>query len=125
MSSGNPFALSTLGGPLGSSSLNALQSRQIQSVTKPVLDLPAMQSASRVLQDQFIKDAQVIPDLTDTLNTRKNMVPLANYLVETHSFSAAGQSSASYSVSPEDYLVPFSKRRHINIPEGLWQHYNS
>lgn len=38
---------------------------------------------------------------------------------------AGGQASASYNVSPEDYLVPFSKRRHINIPEGLWQHYNS
>lgn len=84
-----------------------------------------MQSASRVLQDQFIKDAQVIPDLTDTLNTRKHIVVLANLLWRAHSFLAAGQSSASYSVSPEDYLVPFSKRRHINIPEGLWQHYNS
>lgn len=77
MSSSHPFALSrTIGGPLGSSSSNGLQSRQMQAVTKPapVLDLPALQSASRVLQDQFIKDAQVIPDLVDTLNTREHIV---------------------------------------------------
>ena len=82
MSSSNPFALSrTIGGPLGSSSLNALQSRQIQAVTKPIVDLAALQSASRVLQDQFIKDAQVIPDLTETLNTRKHMVALGKRLL--------------------------------------------
>jgi hypothetical protein len=34
------------------------------------VDLPALQSASRVLQDQFVKDAQIIPDLGDMLTAR-------------------------------------------------------
>lgn len=31
------------------------------------LDLPALQSASRLVQEQLIRDAQIIPDLGDTL----------------------------------------------------------
>ncbi|EIN14134.1 nucleoporin [Punctularia strigosozonata HHB-11173 SS5] len=34
-------------------------------------------------------------------------------------------SSASYSVFPDDYRVPFQKRRLAGIPEGLFQYYNS
>jgi hypothetical protein len=30
--------------------------------------LPALQAASRVVQEQFIKDAQIVPDLGDLLN---------------------------------------------------------
>lgn len=33
--------------------------------------------------------------------------------------------SASYSVFPDDYRVPFQKRRLVGIPESLFQHYNS
>lgn len=36
----------------------------------PQLDLAALQSASRVLHDQFIKDAQSVPDLADMLTIR-------------------------------------------------------
>jgi hypothetical protein len=63
-------------GPL--TSTNGLNSRQLLPASKPapVVDLPALQSASRVLQDQFIKDAQVIPDLVDTLTTRECFVVL-------------------------------------------------
>lgn len=34
------------------------------------LDLAALQAASRVLQDQLIKDAQIVPDLGDMLTIR-------------------------------------------------------
>ncbi|KAF7970509.1 hypothetical protein HWV62_23741 [Athelia sp. TMB] len=108
MASGLPLSTSrSFGGALVPTSSSAVNTRPSQVAPKPVLDLPALQSASHVLQEQFAKDAQAIPDLAETLTT------------------PGGQSSALYSVSPEDYLVPFSKRRHINIPEGLWQHYNN
>jgi hypothetical protein len=60
-------------------STNGSISRQLLPASKPapVVDLPALQSASRVLQDQFIKDAQVIPDLVDTLTTRESFVALS------------------------------------------------
>ncbi|KII93895.1 hypothetical protein PLICRDRAFT_36114 [Plicaturopsis crispa FD-325 SS-3] len=88
---------------------NASTSRQVAAASKPapVVDLPALQSASRVLQDQFVKDAQSVPDLGETLTT------------------PGSQSSASYSVFPDDYKVPFQKRRLVGIPEGLFQYYNS
>jgi len=38
---------------------------------------------------------------------------------------AGAPSSASYSIFPDDYRVPFQKRRLIGIPEGLFQFYNS
>lgn len=39
-----------------------------QQTSKPVpVDLNALQSASRVLLDQLAKDAQIIPDLGETL----------------------------------------------------------
>lgn len=47
--------------------------RQNQNQPRPAsaLDLPGLQSASRVLHDQFMKDAQIIPDIGDMLTTRK------------------------------------------------------
>jgi len=75
MASALAFATSrSFSGPL--TSTNGLNSRHLLSASKPtpVVDLPALQSASRVLQDQFIKDAQVIPDLVDTLTTRESLV---------------------------------------------------
>ncbi|KAI0053328.1 nucleoporin [Auriscalpium vulgare] len=72
----------------------------------PSLDLPALQSASRVLQEQFVKDAQTIPDTCEIL-------------------TAPPQSSASYSVFPDDYRVPFQKKRMIPIPDSLFQYYDS
>ncbi|KAJ7092652.1 nucleoporin [Mycena epipterygia] len=71
------------------------------------VDLAALQNASRVLLDQFAKDAQIIPDLGDTLT------------------APGGQASASYSVFPDDIRVPFQKRKLIGIPEALFQFYNS
>jgi nuclear pore complex protein Nup155 len=46
---------------------------QSQAVPKPVasLDLPAMQSASRVLHDQLLKDAHAVPELGDMLTIRE------------------------------------------------------
>ncbi|EMD42139.1 hypothetical protein CERSUDRAFT_90739 [Gelatoporia subvermispora B] len=83
--------------------------RSVQPPTKaiPVLDLPALQNASQVLQEQFTKDAQVIPDLGEMLS-----IP-------------GMQSSTSYSVFPDDYRVPFQKRKLIGIPEGLFQYYTA
>ncbi|KAI0094802.1 nucleoporin [Irpex rosettiformis] len=86
---------------------------QSQAVPKsvPSLDLPALQSASRVLQDQLVKDAQAVPELGDMLSIRNFIAGLPN--------------SASYSVFPDDYRVPFQKRRLVGIPETLFQHYNT
>jgi hypothetical protein len=42
-----------------------------------------------------------------------------------HPLPAGAPSSASYSVFPDDYRVPFQKRRLIGIPESLFQFYNS
>ncbi|KII84336.1 hypothetical protein PLICRDRAFT_179588 [Plicaturopsis crispa FD-325 SS-3] len=70
---------------------NASTSRQVAAASKPapVVDLPALPSASCVLQDQFVKDAQSVSDLGETLAT------------------PGSQSSASYSVFPDDYKVPY------------------
>ncbi|TFY65154.1 hypothetical protein EVJ58_g2157 [Rhodofomes roseus] len=83
--------------------------RQLQVAPKPIpaLDLPALQNASRVLQEQLHKDAQILPDLNELLTVPG--VP----------------SSASYSVFPDDFRVPFQKRRLVGIPEGLFQYYNT
>lgn len=74
MASGAPFSASHSFGPSVAFTTTAgAKSHPLQSISKPapVVDLPALQSASRVLQDQLIKDAQVIPDLLDTLTTRE------------------------------------------------------
>ncbi|TFK57029.1 nucleoporin [Heliocybe sulcata] len=71
------------------------------------LDLPALQSASRVLQEQHSKDAQLFSDLGDMLT-----IP-------------GVQSSASYSIFPDDYRVPYQKRRLLSIPDAIFQYYES
>ncbi|KAI0757109.1 nucleoporin [Daedaleopsis nitida] len=93
-------------GPLVAS-VNGSKFRQAQAASKPapVLDLPALQAASRILQDQLVKDSQAVPDLGDMISGMP--------------------SSASYTVFPDDYRTPFQKRRHIGIPESLWQYYTS
>ncbi|KAF8898825.1 nucleoporin [Infundibulicybe gibba] len=77
------------------------------SFQPPPVDLPALSAASRVLQDQFVKDTQSIPELSDTL-----VVPGA-------------QASASYSIFPDDIRVPYQKKRFVGIPDGLFQYYDS
>ncbi|KZT06007.1 nucleoporin [Laetiporus sulphureus 93-53] len=94
-SSSNPNRQSAIGGD-----------RQSPSASKPVpvLNLPALQNASRVLLDQLNKDAQLVPDLSDLLNA---------------------PNSQSYSVFPDDFRTPYQKRKLVGIPEGLFQYYNS
>ncbi|KAI0082270.1 nucleoporin [Panus rudis PR-1116 ss-1] len=87
-------------------SINGKGTQHTPSPT-PLLDLPALQSASRVLHDQFVKDAQAVPELGEMLTT------------------SGLQSSAAYSVFPDDYRVPFQKRRLVRIPESLFQYYNT
>ncbi|KAK0208086.1 nucleoporin [Desarmillaria ectypa] len=72
--------------------------------TGPV-DLTVLQSASRVLHEQFATDVQIIPDLSDTLNTQ------------------AGP--ALYSTFDDDFRVPFQKRKLVGIPDALFQHYSN
>ncbi|KAJ7706259.1 nucleoporin [Mycena rosella] len=86
---------------------NASLTTSTLGAARQIVDLGALQNASRVLQDQFTKDAQIIPDLGDTLT------------------AVGGQASASYSVFPDDIRVPFQKRKLIGIPEALFQFYNS
>ncbi|KAF8647929.1 hypothetical protein AX16_006461 [Volvariella volvacea WC 439] len=100
MASSRAFASSTL------PSQNAALTRPAQSSKPPHADLQALQNASRVLQDQFLKDAQIIPDLGDAL-------------------AAGGSMSAAYSVHPDDFRVPYQKKRFKSIPEGLFQYYDS
>ncbi|KAI0374276.1 nucleoporin [Pilatotrama ljubarskyi] len=106
MASQPHLASSSSSGPLLASA-NASKLRQTQAASKPapVVDLPALQAASRVLQEQLVKDSQIIPDLGDMISGMP--------------------SSASYTVFPDDYRAPFQKRRHIGIPESLWQYYTS
>ena len=56
---------------MDSTTWNAGSSQRAPAAPKPAtLDLPALQAASRVLQDQFAKDVQAVPDLTEVFNTR-------------------------------------------------------
>ena len=50
-------------------SANGSKFKQAQSAPKSpvVLDLPALQAAGRVLQDQLVKDSQIVPDLGDMI----------------------------------------------------------
>lgn len=41
-----------------------------QPPSSDVVDLSALQNASRVLLEQLAKDAQIIPDIGETLTTR-------------------------------------------------------
>lgn len=52
------------------SSNTANFTRQPPSTKSDVVDLSALQSASRVLLEQLTKDAQIIPDIGETLTTR-------------------------------------------------------
>lgn len=61
MQSLNTFQQSTNGRPS--------QPRPTQE-PRPTLDLPALQSASRVLHEQYLKDAQAVPELSDMLTIR-------------------------------------------------------
>nr|GAT44113.1 nucleoporin [Mycena chlorophos] len=72
-----------------------------------MVDFAALENASNVLNAEFAKDAQAVPDLGDTLT------------------APGGQASASYSVFPDDTRVPFQKRKLVGIPEALFQFYNS
>lgn len=98
--------------------------RQVQLARPPSVDLSSLQSGSRVLQDQFVKDAQIVPDLGDTLAARMLIAHFTDSRVNP-GYAAGGQASASYSVFPDDYRVPFQKRKLVGIPEGLFQYYNS
>ncbi|KAJ4486039.1 nucleoporin, partial [Lentinula aciculospora] len=69
------------------------------------IDLLLLQNAGKVLEEQFTKDSQAIPELGETL--------------------PSGQASSSYSIFPDDVRVPFQKRKLIGIPEALFQYYSS
>ncbi|KAH8099410.1 nucleoporin [Cristinia sonorae] len=71
------------------------------------VDLPALQAASRVLHEQYAKDAQVVPELLDMMT-----IP-------------GIQSSATYNVFPDDYRVPFQRQKVTPIPVELFQHYST
>ncbi|KAG2150078.1 nucleoporin [Suillus cothurnatus] len=102
-----PFSTSYRQQPSIGAPSSVFRQNQIQARPPSALDLPGLQSASRVLHDQFMKDAQIIPDIGDMLTT------------------PGGQSSALYSVFPDDYRAPFQKRRLVGIPETLFQYYNT
>ncbi|KAF8922648.1 nucleoporin [Mucidula mucida] len=86
---------------------SAFASSSTSPLPANVPDLTVLQNASRVLHEQFASDAQIIPDLGETLNTQ------------------AGPASSSYSVFADDFRVPFQKRKLIGIPDALFKHYQS
>ncbi|KJA29400.1 hypothetical protein HYPSUDRAFT_32851 [Hypholoma sublateritium FD-334 SS-4] len=92
-----PSSPQNLGGP----------TRQAPATKPTPVDLPALHNASRILLEQLAKDAQIIPDLGETLT------------------ASGSQVSASYSVFPDDIRVPFQKRKFVGIPDGLFQYYDS
>jgi hypothetical protein len=61
-----------LGPPLPSTSIALPQSTQAH-VSPPNLDLPILQGASRVLQDYFAKDSQIMPDIGELLVFRRSV----------------------------------------------------
>ena len=105
------------------SSNTANFTRQPQSTKSDVVDLSALQSASRVLLEQLAKDAQIIPDIGETLTTRMPYFYFDSD--DSNCFVAGNHASASYSVFPDDIRVPFQKKRFVGIPEGLFQYYDS
>jgi len=98
-------------------SANILAIRQQQP--PPVVDLGVLHAANRVLQEQLLKDAQIIPDhgemFTYSAHSRLRLVQSPVF-----SRGTAG-SSGQYSVFPDDYRVPFLKRKLAGIPESLFQ----
>jgi nuclear pore complex protein Nup155 len=61
-----------LGPPLPSTSTALPLSTQAH-VSPPNLDLPILQGASRVIQDYFAKDSQIIPDIGELLVLRRSV----------------------------------------------------
>lgn len=61
-------------------SVSGSKLRQTQGASKPVavLDLPALQAGSRVLQEQLVKDSQVIPDLGDMIGECASRICIAH-----------------------------------------------
>lgn len=100
-------------------SANVLAIKQQQP--PPVVDLDVLQAASRVLQEQLLKDAQIIPDHGEMFAYSAYPRP---HLVEPPVFSCeTAGSSGQYSVFPDDYRVPFLKRKLAGVPEGLFQYF--
>ena len=104
---------------LPSSSTNVLTIKQQQP--PPVVDLDVLQAATRVLQEQLLKDAQIIPDYGEmfaySAHLHLRLIQFPVFLRDT-----AG-SSGQYSVFPDDYRVPFLKRKLAGIPESLFQYF--
>ncbi|KAG6851190.1 hypothetical protein H0H93_015200 [Arthromyces matolae] len=95
-----PAALQSYGG--STSTKGTIRTPQVEPV-----DLVALQSAGRLVLDRITKDLSFIPDLGDTLT------------------STSTQVSASYTVYPNDYRAPFQKRKFVDIPEDLFEHFNA
>ncbi|KAJ4002393.1 nucleoporin [Lentinula boryana] len=87
------------------SSLGGHSNKLPASERVPPIDLSTLQIASKVLEEQFTKDAQAIPELGEIL--------------------PSGQASSSYSIFPDDIRIPFQKRKLVGIPESLFQYYSS
>jgi nuclear pore complex protein Nup155 len=62
----SPFAASSSINPQ-----NTTSTRQVPGSKHTLVDLPALQNASHILLEQLSKDAQIIPDLGETLSACK------------------------------------------------------
>lgn len=69
-SSTDPQNALTFSQPSSSRNVYSFRNSQPPPKPAPTLDLPALQDASRVLQDQFAKDARLVPDLGESLTVR-------------------------------------------------------
>lgn len=48
-----------------------------RTLEKPaIVDVSALQTTSRLLNEQFTKDAQIIPDMGDSLSARRSFLSL-------------------------------------------------
>lgn len=90
-----------------------------------LVDLPALQNASRVLLDQLARDAQSIPDYSDLLTACKSPKFLRASSRLKLTLLAGSHVSAAYSIFPDDIRVPYQKKRFVGIPDGLFQYYDS
>jgi hypothetical protein len=73
------------------------------------------------LQEQLLKDAQIIPDHGEMF---AYSACLHLHLVSSSvSLRATAGSSGQYSVFPDDYRVPFLRRKLAGIPEALFQYF--
>jgi nuclear pore complex protein Nup155 len=90
-----------------------------------LVDLPALQNASRVLLDQLARDAQGIPDYSDLLTACKSLKTLRASSRLMFTLLAGSHVSAAYSIFPDDIRVPYQKKRFVGIPDGLFQYYDS